>query len=59
MGMMLAGCCSAGGVCGFDLSVVGLGCGSLSAFGSFLPIEAGPPQPCGDAASPSGDAAGE
>jgi hypothetical protein len=67
MGMTLSACCSGSGVCGFDLSMVGLGCDSLSAFGSFLMMDTGAPQACGDAsgvtgdaeAGPGGDAAGE
>jgi hypothetical protein len=59
MGFTLAGCCSASGVCGVNLSVAGLGCNDLSVFGGFGATgdaaPAGPPQPCG--AGTTGDAA--
>ena len=60
MGMSLLACCSAGGVCGVNLSVLGLGCDSLSVLGALVPGAEGPPQPCGDAAGgPVPDAAAE
>jgi len=59
MGMMLTGCCSVDGVCGVDLSMAGLGCNSLSAFGSVVTMEAGPPQACGDGGTSIRDAAGQ
>jgi hypothetical protein len=49
MGMSLSSCCSAAGVCGVDLSVLGLGCNALSVLGALAPAT-GAPQPCGDAA---------
>ncbi|MGH7438944.1 MAG: hypothetical protein ACRENE_24925 [Polyangiaceae bacterium] len=60
MGRMLAGCCSAKGSCGLDLSIAGLGCNPLSALTS-LPagMDSGPPQSCsavGDAAADRTDA---
>ena len=42
MGMSLLACCSAGGVCGVDLSVLGLGCNSLSVLGALVPGAEGP-----------------
>jgi hypothetical protein len=61
MGMPLTGCCSVIGVCGVDLSLVGLGCNSLSALGPFVMVDAGAPQPCsgGDSGSTSHDAQAE
>jgi hypothetical protein len=54
MGFALTGCCTASGICGVDLSMVGLGCDSLSALASMAPAGAlgdsglgGPPQACG------------
>jgi hypothetical protein len=54
MGFALTGCCTASGVCGVDLSMIGLGCDSLSALASMAPAGAlgdsglgGPPQACG------------
>jgi hypothetical protein len=59
MGMSLASCCSAAGVCGVDLSVLNLGCNSLSVLGALAPAT-GAPQPCGDAAGgPVSDASAE
>jgi hypothetical protein len=49
LGIALTGCCSATKICGADLSMLGLGCNSLSAFGGFLMTDSGPPRPCGDA----------
>jgi hypothetical protein len=51
MGFLMKGCCSAVGVCGVDLSVIGLGCiSSISGFPG-MAMDAAPPQPCGDAAT--------
>lgn len=61
MGFALAGCCTAGGVCGLDLSVAGLGCNSLSALAMFAPGDGAvsAPQACGAAADGGGsDAVG-
>jgi hypothetical protein len=54
MGFALAGCCAAG-TCGYDLSIIGLGCNSFSAFGGGL----GAKVACstgGDGAAPPADA---
>jgi hypothetical protein len=51
MGFPLTGCCSKAGVCGFDLSMVGLGCNSFAGgIGGLGGMDAGPaaaPQACG------------
>jgi hypothetical protein len=57
MGMSAPSCCSVEGVCGVDLSVINLGCNSLSALSAFVAVEAGPPQSCGDAGGSVPDAA--
>jgi hypothetical protein len=65
MGFPLTGCCSKAGVCGFDLSMVGLGCNSFGgAFGGGAPMDAGdaappPAQACGgnDGGGGAGDGA--
>jgi hypothetical protein len=51
MGYSLAGCCTAQGVCGVDLSTVGLGCNSLSALGPLASVDGSTaaPQACGGA----------
>jgi hypothetical protein len=57
MGFSLAGCCTKGGVCGSDLSMIGLGCNSISALFAGL---GGTPQACGagaDGSAPVSDAA--
>jgi hypothetical protein len=53
MGFALAGCCAAG-TCGYDLSIIGLGCNSFSAFGGGV----GAQMACspGDGAAPPADA---
>src|SRR5262249_59392610 len=58
MTFTLAGCCTKSGVCGTDLSMLGLGCNSLSAvFGGALGGGT-TPQPCGgDGSAPISDAA--
>jgi hypothetical protein len=69
----LTGCCSKAGVCGFDLSMVGLGCNSFGGLGGGAGMDAGdaappPAQPCGsndagvdahDGAAQSTDAAAD
>ncbi len=61
MTFSFAGCCTKSGVCGTDLSMLGLGCNSISAlFGGALGGEAGTPQACGggaDGSAPVSDAA--
>ena len=61
MGISLAGCCTKSGVCGTDLSMVGLGCNSVSAlFGGAAGGLGGTPQACGagaDGSAPVSDAA--
>jgi hypothetical protein len=57
MGFSLAGCCTIDGICGDDLSMLGLGCNSASSLlggfgGGGATGDAGAPQPCG------GDAGG-
>jgi hypothetical protein len=47
-GMTLNGCCTSAGVCGNDLSIVGLGCNSFAALAGGL---GGPGVLCGDAAA--------
>jgi hypothetical protein len=47
-GMTLNGCCTSTGVCGNDLSIVGLGCNSFAALAGGL---GGPGVLCGDAAA--------
>jgi hypothetical protein len=52
MGFALAGCCTAAGVCGIDLSMAGLGCNSASALAALAPpgtvpaSDGGAPQAC-------------
>jgi hypothetical protein len=64
MGFPLNGCCSKAGVCGLDLSMGGLGCNAISAFGALgslgggMPMDAGPPQKCGSGAGDAGVDAG-
>jgi hypothetical protein len=45
VGMTIAGCCTSAGICGSDLSIVGLGCNSFAALGGGI---GGPGVPCGD-----------
>lgn len=61
MGFPLKGCCSAAGVCGVDLSIIALGCNSSfgGSPGMMTMVNAGPPQPCGDAAGSGPDASGD
>jgi hypothetical protein len=49
--MGMPSCCSATGVCGVDLSMLGLGCNPLSVFGAAAGGGTSPPQRCGDAAA--------
>ncbi len=60
MGMSVPACCSAEGVCGVSLAVLGLGCNSPSVLGALAPGVTEAVQPCGDAAGgPVPDAAAE
>jgi hypothetical protein len=60
MGMSLPACCSADGICGVNLSVLGLGCNSLSVLGALVAGATEASQPCGDAAgAPVPDAAAD
>jgi hypothetical protein len=60
MGFTLAGCCTSDGVCGVNLSTVGLGCNSLSALSMYAPADAAvaAPQACGSAVDSGGTEAG-
>jgi len=53
MGFPLTGCCSKAGVCGFDLSMVGLGCNSFAGG-----LGGGASTDAGDAAPPPAQACG-
>jgi hypothetical protein len=57
MGFSLAGCCTKSGVCGTNLSMIGLGCNSVSAL---IGGAGGSAQACGagsDGSAPASDAA--
>jgi hypothetical protein len=63
MGFALAGCCTAGGLCGIDLSMIGLGCNAGAGLAALAPPgtavpEAGPPQSCSGAGGGSDASAG-
>jgi hypothetical protein len=58
MGFALPGCCTAGGLCGIDLSMAGLGCNSLASLAALAPpgttgavSDGGPPLTCAAAAA--------
>lgn len=57
MGFHMQGCCSVAGVCGVDLSIIGLGC--ISSIPGLAMADAGPPLPCGDAAASSTQGSGD